>query len=159
MRPHRRQPSRLPRPWDSPGKNTGLGGHFLLQCMHERKSESEVVSNSLQPHGLKPTRLLRPGDFPGESTRVGCRCLLSPRLWQDALPHSRWTVILFSLVGRGPHPAPRTALSPPPRGLLLTAWPRAPPAEWPECVMSLHVLACHLYVPLDRTYRCWLKHS
>ena len=33
MRPHRRQPTRLPRPWDSPGKNTGVGCHFLLQCM------------------------------------------------------------------------------------------------------------------------------
>ena len=29
--PHRRQPTRLPRPWDSPGKNTGLGCHFLLR--------------------------------------------------------------------------------------------------------------------------------
>ena len=41
MRPHRRQPTRLPRPWDSPGKNTGVGCNFLLQCM-EVKSESEV---------------------------------------------------------------------------------------------------------------------
>ena len=41
VRPHRRQPSRLPRPWDSPGKNTGVGYHFLLQCM-KVKSESEV---------------------------------------------------------------------------------------------------------------------
>ena len=31
VRPHRRQPTRLPRPWDSPGKNTGVGCHFLLQ--------------------------------------------------------------------------------------------------------------------------------
>ena len=41
-RPHRRQPTRLPRPWDSPGKNTGVGCHFLLQCM-KVKSESEVA--------------------------------------------------------------------------------------------------------------------
>ena len=33
VRPHRWQPTRLPRPWDSPGKNTGVGCHFLLQCM------------------------------------------------------------------------------------------------------------------------------
>ena len=32
VRPHRRQPTRLPHPWDSPGKNTGVGCHFLLQC-------------------------------------------------------------------------------------------------------------------------------
>ena len=42
MRPHRQQPTRLPRPWDSPGKNTGVGCHFLLQCM-KVKSESEVA--------------------------------------------------------------------------------------------------------------------
>ena len=42
VRPHRGQPARLPRPWDSPGKNTGVGCHFLLQCM-KVKSESEVT--------------------------------------------------------------------------------------------------------------------
>ena len=41
VRPQRRQPTRLPCPWDSPGKNTGVGCHFLLQCM-KVKSESEV---------------------------------------------------------------------------------------------------------------------
>ena len=33
VRPHKQQPTRLPCPWDSPGKNTGVGCHFLLQCM------------------------------------------------------------------------------------------------------------------------------
>ena len=42
VRPHRRQPTRLPPPWDSPGKNTGVGCHFRLQCM-KVKSESEVA--------------------------------------------------------------------------------------------------------------------
>ena len=42
--PHRRQPTKLPRPWDSPGKNTGVGCHFLLQCM-KVKRESEVVQS------------------------------------------------------------------------------------------------------------------
>ena len=41
---HRRQPTRLPRPWDSPGKNTGVGCHFLLQCM-KVKSENEVAQS------------------------------------------------------------------------------------------------------------------
>ena len=41
---HRRQPSRLPHPWDSPGKNTGADCRFLLQCM-EVKSESEVAQS------------------------------------------------------------------------------------------------------------------
>ena len=44
LQPHRRQPTRLPRPWDSPGKNTGVGCHFLLQCM-KVKSESEVAQS------------------------------------------------------------------------------------------------------------------
>ena len=42
--PHRQQPTRLLRPWDSPGKNTGVGCHFLLQCM-KVKSESEVTQS------------------------------------------------------------------------------------------------------------------
>ena len=42
--PHRRQPTRLLCPWDSPGKNTGVGCHFLLQCM-KVKSESEVAQS------------------------------------------------------------------------------------------------------------------
>ena len=46
MRPRRRQPIRLPRPWDSPGKNTGVGCHFLLQFM-KVKSESEVAQSCL----------------------------------------------------------------------------------------------------------------
>ena len=44
VQPHRRQPTRLPRPWDSPGKNTGVGWHFLLQCM-KVKSESKVAQS------------------------------------------------------------------------------------------------------------------
>ena len=44
VRPHRRQPTRLPRAWDSPSKNTGVGCHFLLQCMKVR-SESEVAQS------------------------------------------------------------------------------------------------------------------
>ena len=48
VRPHRRQPTRLPRPWDSPGKNTGVDCHFLLQCM-KVKSESEVTQSYPTP--------------------------------------------------------------------------------------------------------------
>ena len=44
VRPLRRQPTRLPCPWDSPGKNTGVGCHFLLQCM-KVKSENEVAQS------------------------------------------------------------------------------------------------------------------
>ena len=48
LRPHRWQPTRLPRPWDSPGKNTGVGCRFLLQCM-KGKSESEVAQSCPTP--------------------------------------------------------------------------------------------------------------
>ena len=41
VQPHRQQPTRMPHPWDSPGRNTRVGCHFLLQCM-KVKSESEV---------------------------------------------------------------------------------------------------------------------
>ena len=41
---HRWQPTRLPHPWDSPGKNTGVGCHFLLQCM-KVESEREVTQS------------------------------------------------------------------------------------------------------------------
>ena len=44
VRPHRPQPTRLRCPWDSPGKNTGVGCHFLIQCM-KVKSESEVAQS------------------------------------------------------------------------------------------------------------------
>ena len=44
VRPHRQPLTRLLCPWDSPGKNTGVGCHFLLQCM-KVKSESEVAQS------------------------------------------------------------------------------------------------------------------
>ena len=46
VRHHRQQPTRLPHPWDSPGKNTGVGCHFLLQCM-KVKSEREFAQSCL----------------------------------------------------------------------------------------------------------------
>ena len=46
VRPHRWQPTRLPHRWDSPGKNTVVGCHFLLQCM-KVKSEREVSQSCL----------------------------------------------------------------------------------------------------------------
>ena len=87
VRPHRQQPTRLRRPCDSLGKNTGVGCHFLLHCM-EVKSESEVTQSC-------PT-LGDPMDcsLPGSSihgifqARVGCHCLLQGRIleWKDLPP-------------------------------------------------------------------------
>ena len=77
VQPHRRQTTKVRRPWDSPGKNTGVGCHFLLQCM-KVKSASEVAQScpTLQPHRRQPTRLPRPWDSPCKNTGVGCHFLL-----------------------------------------------------------------------------------
>ena len=67
VQPHRRQPTRLPRPWDSPGKNTGVGCHFLLQSM-KVKSESEVSQSCPTPSDPVDCSLPRSsihGTFPG----------------------------------------------------------------------------------------------
>ena len=58
VRPHRQQPTRLHHPWDSPSKNTGVGCHFLLQCM-KVKRESEVVQ--LCPTPSNPMDCSLPG--------------------------------------------------------------------------------------------------
>ena len=82
VRPHRRQPTRLPRPWDSPGKNTGVGCHCLLQCI-KVKSEREVAQScptlrdpmdcslpSSSVHGICQARVL---DLPLPSPIHVCR--------------------------------------------------------------------------------------
>ena len=87
VRPHRRQPTRLPRAWDSPGKNTGVGCQFLLQ---EWKWKVKVKS-------LSRVRLLATPwtasyqappstDFPGKSTGVGCHCLLRSHHYRELFP-------------------------------------------------------------------------
>ena len=72
VRPHRRQPIRPRRPWDSPGKNTGVSCHFLLQCM-KVKSERDVAQSCLtlsDPMDCSP-----PGSaFPGSSASKESTC-------------------------------------------------------------------------------------
>ena len=85
VRPHRRQPTRVPRPWDSPGKNTGVGCHFLLQC-RKVKSESEVAQScptlsdpmdyslpGSSVHGIFQARVLEWGAI-AFSVREVCPC-------------------------------------------------------------------------------------
>ena len=57
---HRRQPTRLPRPQDSPGKNTGVGCHFPLQCV-KVKSEGEAAQSC--PTLSDPMGRSLPGSF------------------------------------------------------------------------------------------------
>ena len=79
VRPHGLQPTRLLRPWDSPGENTEVCCHFLLQCM-KVESESEVAQSCLtlsDPMDCSPTVSSIHGMFQATVLDgVGCRCLL-----------------------------------------------------------------------------------
>ena len=100
VRPHRRQPTRLCRPWDSPGKNTGVGCHFPLQCV-KVKSESEVAQSCptlSDPMDWQPTSLLRPWDFPGKSAGVGCHCLLHDLYTQCFILNALYFFISLSMI-------------------------------------------------------------
>ena len=87
VRLHRSQPTRLPHPWDSPGKNTGVGCHFLLQCM-KVKSESEVAQScptlsdpmdcslpGSSIHGIFQAKVLEWGAI--AFSELKCECMLS----------------------------------------------------------------------------------
>ena len=100
MKPHRRQPTRLPRPWDSPGKNTEVSYHFLLQCM-KVKSESEVAQSCLtlrdpmdcsppsscSVQSLSRVRLFRPREL--EHARPPCPSP-TPGVYSNSCPSSQW---------------------------------------------------------------------
>ena len=86
LRPHRRQPTRLPRPWDSVGNWSGLPFPSPMHESEKWKSGCLVVSDSVRPHGLQPTRLC-PWDFPGKSAGVGCQCLLRHACVETSLFH------------------------------------------------------------------------
>ena len=68
MQPHRRQPTRLPCPWDSPGKNMGVGCHFLLQCMKVKSFSRPTLCDPMDCslpgssiHGIFEARVLEWG--------------------------------------------------------------------------------------------------
>ena len=95
VRPHRQQPTRLPCPWNSPGKNTGVGCHFLLQCM-KVKSESEVAQLCLtlsdpmdcgppgtSIHGIFQARVLEWGAIAFEET-PGVTGKFGLGIWNEA---------------------------------------------------------------------------
>ena len=101
VRPHRLQPTRLPRPWDSPSKNTGVGCHFLLQGM-KVKRESEVAQScptlsdpmdcslpGSSIHGIFQARVLEWGAIAFSS--LGCMLLLLSRFSRVRLCATPWT--------------------------------------------------------------------
>ena len=67
VQPHRQQPTRLRGPWDSPGKSTGVGCHFLLQCMHTKLLQLCLTSCDI--YGQQPIRLLCPQDSLGKNNQ------------------------------------------------------------------------------------------
>ena len=104
VRPHRQQPTRLPCPWDSPGKNTGVGCHFLLQCL-KVKSESEVAQSCLtfsdpmdcslpgsSVHGIFQARVLE-----GGAIAFSHYCIIGPNNIPEKVTETR-TQFSISLV-------------------------------------------------------------
>ena len=100
VRSHRWKPARLPHPWDSPGKSTGVECHCLLWWADVNRhffkediccccSVAKLLSNSLQPHGLQHTSLPCPSVSPGV-------CSNSCPLNQWCYPHISSSVIPFS---------------------------------------------------------------
>ena len=91
VRPQRQQPIRLFCPWDSPGKNTGVGCHFLLQCM-KVKRESDIAQLCPTPsdpincslpgssvHGIFQARVLESGSTAAAKSLQSCPTLCDPR--------------------------------------------------------------------------------
>ena len=109
VRPHRRQPTRLPYPCNSPGKNTGVGCHFLLQCM-KLKSESEVA---------QPCPTLRdPMDCspPGSSVHgiFQARVLASHFITTEPPGKPRYSSVICVILCRVYMPIPISRFIPPP---------------------------------------------
>ena len=79
VRPHRRQPTRLRRPWDSPGKNSG-GVAISFSNAWKRRVKVKSLSRVwlLATPWTAAYQVPLSMDFPGKSTGVGCHCLLRP---------------------------------------------------------------------------------
>ena len=91
MQPHRQQSTRLPCPWDSPGKNIGVGCHFLLQCM-KVKSEREVAQScptlsdpmDCSPPGIFHARVLEWGAIAfSDLVAQSCATLCDPVVYSS----------------------------------------------------------------------------
>ena len=108
VRPHRQQPTRLPCRWDSPGKNTGVGCHFLLQCM-KLKSESKVAESCLtlsdpmdcsppgsSIHGIFQARVLEWGAIAFSKTYVYL-WLIHVDVWQKPTQYCKAIILQLKI--------------------------------------------------------------
>ena len=106
VRLHRRQPTRLPCPWDSPGKNTGVGCHFLLQCMKvKRQSEVAQLCPTLRNpmdcslpgssvHGIFQARVLEWGAIAFSVRNAKSRLLINIKILKS--PRMTWKKKTFN---------------------------------------------------------------
>ena len=130
VQPHRRQPTRLLRPWDSPGKDTGVGCHFLLQCM-KVKSESEVAQScptlsdptdcslpGSSVHGIFQARVLEWGVIAWSPSPLLTKPFIATSILQSSTGHGRTTSLFIP--GPGSSLALTTAASPMDNELILT---------------------------------------
>ena len=109
VQPHRQQPTRLPHPWDYPGKNTRVGCHFLLQCMKVR-SESEVAQScptlsdpmdcslpGSSIHGIFQARVLEWGAIAFSDSVIiwpsNCMPRYMPKRSENTCPHKNLCII------------------------------------------------------------------
>ena len=155
VQPHRRQPTRLPCSWDSPGKNTGVGCHFLLQC-RKVKSESEVIRSCPTPsdpmdcsppgssvHGTFQARVLEWGAIAFSNkearsphvTELHPQCI-SPMLSVQSMGHN----VVLSNNKPGPNPTPGFRL-----GLLN---PASLPFPIPPSAQLMHACSVSLLAQL-----------
>ena len=134
VRSHRQQPTRLPRPWDFPGKNTGVGCHFLLQCM-KVKSKSEVAQSC-------PT-LSDPMDssLPGSSTH-----------WIFQARVLEWGAIAFSKTPTAQRSNSQTAAYRPMRW----GWAPNPQILLESAVTKCFIVTIRCCLPLSL---CWHWHQ
>ena len=133
--------ARLLRPWDSPGKNTGVGCHFLLQCM-KVKSESEVAQSCLtlsnpmdcnppgsSIHGIFQARVLEWGAVAFSEVYLSIKEMVSP-LWEGALGGETLDELCFGPIsGKG-------------RALLLTRWRLRSVQGWSTLLLGNGRLGC-----------------
>ena len=160
--PHRWQPTRLPCPWDSPGKNTGVGCRFLLQCMKvKRESEfsqscptlSDPMDCSLPGasiHGIFQARVLEWGDIAFSEI-----FLWAPFFWRGETRILEWVTIPFSRIASWPRDWTRISCI-----VSSTLWATLDPSfnhnkartqKWK--ILNVVFVMCELYLNRNWLYR------
>ena len=160
VQPHRRQPTRLRCPWDSPGKNTGVGCYFLLQCMKWKgKGKSLSRVRLLATPWTAASQAPPSVGFSRQEYWSGCHCLLRRNTWSNRQIwpwNMEWSraktnrVLPRKCTGHNKHPLPTTqekTLS-----MDITRW-STPKSDW---LYSLQPKMEKLYTVSKNKTRSWL---